>query len=164
MTNLADKQKNGRPTKYTKVLGEKICELLATTSMGLTTICRQADMPNVSTIHRWLNKDKEFCDTYTHAREAQADYLADEIIEIADETENDHTTIDIGDGVEIQKVNTEAIQRSKLRVEARKWKASKLAPKKYGEKMDVTSGGEKITTPSITGIDINRTGETTGSK
>jgi len=116
----------GRPSKYTEELADEICLLISTTSQGLNTICKGDDMPSTVTVYAWLKNNKEFLNKYARAREEQADLLADEIIEIADNQQDD-----IIEG----KVNHENINRSRLRVDARKWKASKLAPKKYGEKI-----------------------------
>lgn len=88
-------------------------------------------MPEPATIYRWLSADKEFCNRYTRAREDQADTLADQIIEIADDCSRD--TISDDDG---ERANTEWINRSRLRVDARKWIAAKLKPKKYGDAID----------------------------
>ena len=101
---------------------------------------------------------KEFLERYTCAREAQADLLADQIINIADDHKDD-TIINPSTGA--PQMNAEWVARCKLQIDARKWKASKLAPKKYGDKVDVTTGGEKIN--SITGIDITRPNETSSS-
>src|SRR3546814_4173198 len=68
---------------------------------------------------------------YARARDNQADTLADEILDIADDGSNDYVGED-------EKYNGDAVARSRLRVDARKWLAGKLAPKKYGEKIDHT--------------------------
>lgn len=82
----------------------------------------------------WLDGSRpEFSEQYARAREAQADKLAEEALQIADDGRND-TYVD-GDGN--VKTDTEVIQRSKLRVDTRKWLASKMAPKKYGDKVAI---------------------------
>ena len=133
-----ERAKVGRPSKFSQVIADKICHLLSTTSQGLTVICQAEDMPSTVTVFSWLkNPDHvEFLNSYTYAREAQADFLADEIITIADDGSNDLMTITKGD-VSYDIENKEVTNRSKLRVDARKWKASKLAPKKYGDKLDI---------------------------
>jgi len=147
---MANKRKVGRPTKYTIELGEHICELIAGTTQSLTVLCSENDtLPHRATLIRWIGKHPEFRDLYARAREAQADVLAEEIISIADETSNDTLTIQTRNG-EIEAPNNEWINRSRLRVDARKWLASKLAPKKYGDKLDVTSDNEKITSINVT--------------
>lgn len=130
-----------RPSKYTEELADKICKAIAESSKGLVKLCKDnSDFPNPDTVYEWLKVKEGFSDKYARAREDQADFLADEIIEIADDSSNDTITTEKFGDIE----NKEWVNRSKLRVDARKWKASKLAPKKYGDKVDVTTGGEKI--------------------
>lgn len=82
----------------------------------------------------WLDGSRpEFSEQYARAREAQADKLAEEALQISDDGRSD-TYVD-GDGN--VKTDTEVIQRSKLRVDTRKWLASKMAPKKYGDKVAI---------------------------
>jgi hypothetical protein len=128
----------GRPSSYTIELAETICDRIAE-GESLRSICADEDMPDKKTVLRWLRKDEEFRAHYAQAREDQAEHLLDEIFQIADDTTNDTEYGDAG-----PKANTEWISRSRLRVDTRKWAMSKLAPKKYGEKLDVTSGGEKV--------------------
>lgn len=115
---------------------DRICERLVN-GESLRKICLSDDMPHAATVCRWLGDNEAFREQYAHARDAQADTLADEILDIADDGSNDFMGED-------EKYNGDAVQRSKLRVDARKWLASKLKPKKYGEKIDVTSGNEPI--------------------
>lgn len=124
----------GRPTDYSDELAAAICERLAD-GESLKAICDSAEMPNKATVYRWLLARPEFCDLYTRAREDQADTLADEIIDIADDNSSDTITKENGDGSTYEVANTEWINRSRLRVDARKWVASKLKPKKYGDKV-----------------------------
>ena len=80
-------------------------------------VCADDDMPVAETIRRWRMLDAEFLAQYARAREARAEVLADEIVEIADTAED--------------------AQLARLRVDARKWAASKLDPKRYGERLDI---------------------------
>lgn len=102
------------------------------------SICKDEKLPSRATVMRWLHDDdhKGFRDSYVRAREAQADFYAEQIIEIADE---ECATIKHGDGEEKTDVevvfDSAAVARNRLRVDARKWYASKVAPKKYGEKL-----------------------------
>lgn len=132
----------GRKTKYNERKAVAICELIATTSRGMKSICEELGIP-VRTALDWLAGNTEFSQRYARAKELQADMMAEEIIEIADDGTNDYMTIVKGD-VEYNVENKEVTNRSRLRVDARKWVAAKLKPKKYGDKVDVTSGGEKI--------------------
>jgi hypothetical protein len=94
-------------------------------------------MPTVSTVCRWLNDNKEFHDQYARAREVQADVIGEETFEIVDDGRNDWIEAETKNGDPYVKLNDEAIQRSKLRLDQRKWWLSKLAPKKYGDRVQV---------------------------
>ncbi|WP_186194461.1 terminase small subunit protein [Burkholderia gladioli] len=121
-------------TKFTKALAETICEHLAS-GLSLRQIEEIEGMPTKTTILRWLGDDRytEFRDQYARARDMQAEGMADEILEIADDGRNDWMEVQSRDGEHIGwKVNGEAVQRSRLRIDARKWLLSKLLPKKYG--------------------------------
>lgn len=128
-----------RPTDYTSVLALQICEKIAN-GQSLRAICADPAMPDKSTVLRWLLRPEhdEFRRQYSAAREAQADVLVDEIIEIADDTHHD---LRVDDESNTITVDHEHIQRSRLRVDARKWAAAKLAPKKYGERISHEHGG-----------------------
>lgn len=125
----------GRPSTFTEAVAQRICTELSE-GKSLRTICLAENMPDRTTVFDWLAKNGEFANQYARAREAQADKLAEEIIEIADDGRND--TYMTEEGVEM--TDHDVIARSKLRVDARKWYASKLAPRKYGDKM--TLGGD----------------------
>lgn len=120
----------GRPTDYCTEIADKICERLSD-GESLKAICEPSEMPTRSTVYRWLSLHEEFSDMYARAREEQAETLADEIISIADESDRDSMEGKNGEIV----VNNEFIQRSRLRVDARKWVAAKLKPRKYGDKI-----------------------------
>jgi hypothetical protein len=135
----------GRPTDYTQETADIICERLAD-GESLRTICDDADMPARSTVFRWLSLHKEFSDQYARAKEVQAEVLADELISIADDGRNDWMERKDADGENIGwRENGEALRRSALRIDTRKWVAAKLLPKKYGEKIAV--GGSKDMDP-----------------
>ena len=128
--------KIGRPSTFTQETADLICEAIAD-GKSLRSICNQVGMPAKSTVFKWLSQDKAFADQYARAREAQADCLFDDILEIADDGRNDSYTDDDGHA----KTDHDVIARSRLRVDARKWMAGKLAPKKYGDKMQLTGDG-----------------------
>lgn len=92
----------------------------------------------MSTVFEWLRRRPDFLAAYHRAKEESADALVEEILDIADDTANDFTVDDKGN----MRVDHEHINRSRLRVDTRKWVASKLKPKKYGERMEVRHGGE----------------------
>lgn len=117
----------GRPSKYTPERAEAICTRLVE-GESLRTICQDSTMPAARTVFRWLEKRDDFRQQYARAREAQAEGFADEIVDIADRVP--------------QHGPSEAIQRAKLRVDARKWVSSRLLPKKYGAKQRLEHTGK----------------------
>jgi hypothetical protein len=123
----------GRPTSYTPELVDTICERLAQ-GQSLVEICRDGDMPSRNAVYAWLARHPEFHDKYARARQVQADAIFDEILEIADDASNDWMERG-GEGDLGWQVNGENIQRSRLRIDARKWMAGKLKPKVYGERV-----------------------------
>lgn len=145
----------GRPSKYSQELADKLCEGLAL-GKSLRTVCKSDDMPSVVTVFSWMRKHPEFLNQYTRAKEESADAMADEMLDISDNGSNDWMQVHKGN-YEGWQVNGEAIQRSRLRVETRKWLMAKMKPKKYGDAIDVTSGGEKIT-PLLNAVDPNKQG------
>ncbi len=137
------KGKKGRPSLYTAKLAANICQRLAE-GKSLRSICRDDAMPAISTVMGWLfdGDHDEFSEQYARAREAQAEVRADEIVDIADDDTNDFTADKDGKRV----ADNEHIQRSRLRVDARKWIAAKLLPKRYGDKLQHTGeGGGPVT-------------------
>lgn len=121
----------GRPSEYSDAVADAICERLANAE-SLRRICLADDMPAQSTVFRWLAQNATFREQYASAREAQAHAMADEILDIADDGSNDFMGED-------EKYNGDAVARSKLRVDARKWLAAKLLPKKYGDRQLIGS-------------------------
>lgn len=134
----------GRPSIYTNKLGKEICSRIAL-GESVLHICSDESMPVSSTIYLWLLDEdkKEFSDNYARARNIQAELMFEELLDIADDGSNDYMTIKKGDK-EYNVEDREVTNRSKLRVDARKWYLSKVLPKKFGDKMDVTSGGKPI--------------------
>lgn len=140
----------GRPSDYNQEIVDKICNLIAEGN-SLRSICEREGMPDKATVCRWLQKHAEFRDQYACAREVQAEILIDQIVDIADDSSNDT--------IEHEKfgkmLNKEWVERSKIRIDARKWTAVKLLPKKYGDKqqIDATVVGEYTITMNLDGAD-----------
>ena len=133
-------KKMGRPSIFTQHLADLICVRIAE-GESLRQICRDDEMPDRVTIYRWLAANEDFCTQYTRAREDQADTLADEIIAIADEQPEVIAVVDKRTGELIEhKLDGAFLQWQKNRIDARKWTAMKLKPKKYGDKVQV--GGD----------------------
>ena len=131
----------GRPSTYTEAIAAEICDRLAD-GESLRSICRDKHMPDRNTVHDWAFKDEAFYRQYARARELQAETLVDEIIDISDDGTNDWMDRQNGDGQVIDRVvDHEHITRSRLRIDSRKWFASKVLPKKYGEKVQQEISG-----------------------
>lgn len=113
----------------------KICERISE-GESLRAILRDKYAINRQTFFNWINKYPEFIDQYARACEIRADIIFDEIVEISDHSDEDHTPF----------TGSNVIQRDRLRVDARKWVIARMNPKKYGEKseVDLTSKGEKL--------------------
>lgn len=129
----------GRPSDYTPETALAICERLVN-GESLRAICESEEMPHRGTVFRWLEAHAEFRDQYTRAREAQAEGFADELIEITDDERNDWMQRNDPDNPGWV-ANGEHINRARLRVDTRKWIASKLVAKKYGDKTQVEHSG-----------------------
>lgn len=126
-----DLLKVGRPSSYTPELGMKICRAISTSVDSLKKICaRNPDFPNRECIWSWRLDFPEFANLYNEARRTQADLMAEELNEIADDDSGDLMFGELG----TPKQNTEFIARSRLRIDTRKWIACKLLPKVYGDK------------------------------
>lgn len=120
----------GRPTTYNQETASLICARMAD-GESLRSICRDDSMPALSTVFLWVSKHSEFSEQYKLAMASRADAMFEDMIDIADDGRNDY--IVNGDGEE--RFNTEHVQRSRLRLDTRKWMLSKMLPKKYGDKI-----------------------------
>lgn len=134
----------GRPSDYSPELADEICAEVAE-GKSMRTICRRDDMPGMATVFRWLRQHADFREQYARAKEDAADAMAEDILEISDDSNEDwETRTNSRTGEEYEVVNPETAARARLRVDSRKWLMAKLQPKKYGDKIDMTSGGEKL--------------------
>ena len=139
---------HGRPSSYSTLVADAICEELIK-GRSLLRICSDPDFPDESTVYRWLEKHADFREKYAGAREMQADRYAAEIIDLADTPVEAQKVVIKADGSKEITIG-DAVERTRLQVDARKWYASKLAPKKYGERVDVEhAGGLALTVEHI---------------
>lgn len=135
--------RDGRPSEYTKEIALKVCERISL-GQSLKTVCKADDMPVPATVFKWMRDNEDFLKLYARATEERTEALSEELLDIADDSTNDWMTLNDRDVPD-----HENIQRSRLRVDTRKWLMSKMKPKKYGDKLDLTSGGEKLPTPLL---------------
>ena len=138
-------KERGRPTAYTKALGDRICSELSK-GRTLRDVCRDEGMPVEATVRNWaLKEDVDvrpgFFAQYSRAREIGYHAMADETLEISDDGSNDWMKRNQGDET-IDVPNPEVIARSRLRVDTRKWLLSKALPKIYGDRV-IHAGDEE---------------------
>ena len=126
--------KGGRPTKYSKKIAIKICQRISS-GESVRTICKDKKLPCAATVFFWLLDDdkKWFLEQYETARNTQAENMFEELLDIADNDDGD-------------------VQRARLRIDTRKWYLSKVLPKKFGDKTDLTSGGKPIPLMNINAL------------
>ena len=152
---MANKKPIGRPTKYTQTLADEICEGI-TLGSSIRTVCKPEHMPSIKTFYTWLRTHDEFLKQYTRACEERTEAMSEDIIDIADDGTNDWVEVH---GTDEQKerysLNGEALQRSRLRVDTRKWLMAKMKPKKYGDKIDHTTNGKDLPTPILGGLSVH---------
>ncbi len=142
------KKKIGRPTKYTKTLADKICSELAM-GRSLRTICEPDDMPDKATVFRWLRSNKAFRDQYVLAKDDSAHADDETLQDIGDEA------IKESKKVGVKRANA-VVNAYKLKADNLKWAMSKKMPKKYGDKLDLTSKGKVLPTPIYGGNSIQK--------
>lgn len=143
---------HGRPSKYTQELGKEICDRLSN-GESLTSICRADRMPSESNARAWAkNPQHPFSADYIRAREIAYMKMADEVIEISDDGSNDWMRREgkEGDGSPYA-IMGEHVQRSRLRVDARKWILSKMLPKVFGDRQEITGKDGKDLIPATAG-------------
>ena len=130
------KKRAGRKTEYDPAIAAEICTRISC-GESLRQICMEERMPVHSTVYLWLLQNKQFSDNYAKAREEQADTLADEIQAIADEP-----PAEIVDDKGVSRTDSGWVTWQKNRIDARKWVASKLKPKKYGDRQILAGDAE----------------------
>jgi len=124
--------KRGRPSLYSPEIADAICERLAN-GESLRSICRDENMPDERTVRDWVISDHNgFSPQYTRARDIALDRMADDVIDIADTADDP--------------------QKARLRFDARRWYLSKLAPKRYGDKLLHTGGDGEGPVMVVTGV------------
>lgn len=136
-------RKRGGQSKYTTEIADEICQRLST-GQSLREISRSSGMPSASAIVDWTQDETNcpgFGARYAHARGVWLAVIADEILEISDDSANDYMARTRSDGSSENVLDAEHVQRSKLRVDSRKWLLSKLKPGVYGDKVSQEISG-----------------------
>jgi len=137
--------KLGRPTHYNETIAKAICEAYASCKDGIEVVCaKNPGFPHPSTIYEWRNVHKIFDEMYIRARENKAEYVAALITQVAFDERGD----------EVPFYGQVHVQRDKLKFDALRWQASKLNPRKFGEKVDLTTNGKDL--PPAQVVDLSK--------
>jgi hypothetical protein len=142
---------------FSQTIADAICARLAE-GEPLREICRSEGMPAWRTVYDWIGGNADFATRIAHARASGYDAIAEETLEIADDSRNDWMDKRAEEGDEkAGQFNGENVQRAKLRIETRLKLLAKWSPKKYGDKIelggsvDVHSKIERITRRIVDG-------------
>jgi hypothetical protein len=131
------------PTRYNAKLALLICERIATTPQSLAKICQAGDMPSIATLFRWLRDHPDFSELYSKAKVVQAELLIDEALDLVDDSSNDLMVTSDDRLVP----NLAAFKRCMIKVEYRKRLASKLLPRKYGNRVQLSAATTPMPPP-----------------
>lgn len=129
----------GRPTDYSQELADSICQEIGE-GKSLRAVLRGESMPSMATVWRWLREKPEFQQQYTRATDERTESQQELLLEMGQEAIEEAKEAD-------PKAANAVVSGYKLMADNLKWSMSKMKPKKYGDKLDLTSGGEKLPTP-----------------
>lgn len=131
----------GRPSSYSTWKARAICMRLMN-GESLRSICNRKYYPPKATVFRWIHSIPGFRDQYTQAREVQQEYYLEEMFEIADDASNDWMERHDKEGNNIGwQLNGEHVNRSRLRIDTRKWVMERMSAKRYGNKQQIEHSG-----------------------
>lgn len=130
-----------RPEKYTKELGDNFCEQISN-GYSLRRVCDEEGMPAPSTVFKWIREVDGFSKQYAQATEERTEAHQEMLLEMGDKAIEHSEDAD-------PKAAGAVVSAYKLKADNLKWSMSKMKPKKYGDKLDLTSGGEKLPQPII---------------
>lgn len=132
-----------RPSEYNQEIANKVCAKLST-GISLRTVCLDEDMPSLQTIYNWFDKHKQFVEQYARAKEESADADLETIEDIGDIAIKESKSVD-------PKAANAVVSAYKLKADNIKWGMSKKKPKKYGDKLDMTTNGKDLPVPLYAG-------------
>lgn len=134
--------KRGRPSTFTQAIADEISERLGN-GEPLAQICRDEKMPGLTTVYMWQNQNEQFSESIARARDAGYDHIAVDALGILDEEPERVVTI-TGEDRSESRIDSASVQRAKNRFEGRLKLLAKWDARRYGDKLDLTSGGERI--------------------
>jgi transposase-like protein len=143
----------GRPRLYSPELADQICAAIATSTLGLSAIAKECGI-SPETIYSWLRTNPEFSERYARCKDEQLQILADQILELADtDRVCKKVTVKTVGELETREVTTfDPVERTKIQIDARKWLLSKLAPKRYGDRVGLEHSGKVDLVSSLKGL------------
>ena len=115
----------GRPSKYTPELADHICRRLAIGD-SMRKVCSDPEMPDITTVFKWIREKPEFAQQYARAKDESAHAHSERILEVIDKVLN-------------EEVNPNA---ARVALDALKWTAARMQPKRYGDRVDTHLSGD----------------------
>jgi len=123
-----------------------ICDSVIDKKISFNKAVEESEISLIS-FYKWISNNKELQTLYNYAREVRSDVLFEEIIEIADTTEEGEVIKESEKGVLIER--GDMTRHRQLKIDARKWVVSKMQPKKYGDKLDITTKDNSLNLGSL---------------
>ncbi len=128
-----------RPSDYTQDLADKICTIISQGS-SMRTACKADDMPDITTVFRWIRTNNEFRLQYERAREERTEAQQEDLLELGDDAVQLAQKVDF-------KASNAVVSAVKLKADNMKWVMSKMKPRRYGDKIDMTTNGKDLPVP-----------------
>ena len=140
----------GRPSVYTEEMAQEICDRMTCGESIRSITGNSAHLPASSTVYLWIARDTcGFSERYVKAFNSRAVKLAEDILDIADDSSRDVVVRE--DGTE--SANSEFINRSRLRVDSRKWLLSKMSHTRFGDKVEKQADGSSSVSLQVEFVD-----------
>lgn len=152
---IVERKKSGPPGYQPEEIEKMLDHILQELSKGraLSRILREDDgMPSPPTVIKWQEQDPDIAAKVVRAREIGIETLLDETLEIADTPQLGVRIVTDKDGT--REHEEDMLGHRKLRIDTRQKYAQMIAPRKYGNKLDVTSGGEKLPEPASNNVNL----------
>jgi len=127
-----------KPEQRTDIVN-RICQHISENKSSLREALKLEGMPDSVTFYKWIDEDSEKLKQYVRACEERADAIFEDIIEISEDREGRYQDEDGN-----LRIDSGTVQNKRLEIDTKKWVLSKMNPKKYGDKLDVTSDNKPI--------------------
>lgn len=121
------------PLEFTQDVADRICARIAS-GESVRSIVKDETMPCSATVYKWLREVPAFAEQYARSREDQADCLAEEMLDVARQAP-ERVTVTIGDEATKEQIDSGDVAHRRLQIDTLKWRAGKLRPKVYGDKI-----------------------------